>query len=554
MRVDRRRALAAIGALIALKIVLLFILAWNTRFVMDEFVQLGWAKYLGNGLFETVWPAKAVGYAVFYKLAHLVGWDAQSILLAGRIQTALLACATLGIVFASARALGEDRVRALLIVLVLLSFSNFIERIFRTRAEPLAVFFAAAALMVVLRGQVGRARTLLTAGALSGLAFLATQKALYFNLALGLALFADVALARRFLDGVVRGAWLVMGWGVPVVAYCFTFGGTDPLPIAKSLVFGPVEVTMHAAGAYTGLRGYVVQTLTRNALLYAICFAGMALTLTRIASLDQRRRIALVFSLVITGLVFAHDQPWPYVFVMALPFVALWAPVPFDRFYADRRVLALLCVVLAVAVFLSGAKNLRYLGHHNRDQFDLVKRAESLLAPDELYFDGIAMLPNRREPTALWLDRLYVLKTVRERERSEAYKVFASSPPKVILWSYRMDAIYPVVDPLIRDSYLSIGPNLRIAGRLLQRGQRTTFDVPVAGRYALYTPNGYSVMGEVEVDGVVMKPPFRLDKGRRSLALRTGPRAALILPEGEFGGRVALDADDKDLFAGVYSK
>lgn len=51
-----------------------------------------------------------------------------------------------------------------------------------------------------------------------------------------------------------------------------------------------------------------------------------------------------------------------------------------------------------------------------------------------------------------------------------------------------------------------------------------------------------------------MKPPFRLDEGRRWPALRTGPHAALILPEGEFSGRIALDADDKDLFAGVYSK
>lgn len=113
----------------------------------------------------------------------------------------------------------------------------------------------------------------------------------------------------------------------------------------------------------------------------------------------------------------------------------------------------------------------------------------------------------------MWLDRLDVLKTLRERERSEAYRVLAASPPKVILWSYRIDAIYPVVAPLIRDSYLSIGPKLRIAGLLLRRGQRTTFDVPVVGRYALYTPNGYSVMGEVELDGVIMKPPFRLDKG-----------------------------------------
>jgi hypothetical protein len=61
-------------ALIAAKLAFLLILAWNSRFVMDEFVQLGWAKYLGNGLFDTVWHAKAVGYVLFFKLAHLIGW------------------------------------------------------------------------------------------------------------------------------------------------------------------------------------------------------------------------------------------------------------------------------------------------------------------------------------------------------------------------------------------------------------------------------------------------------------------------------------------------
>ncbi|TIN81715.1 MAG: hypothetical protein E5X94_04890, partial [Mesorhizobium sp.] len=127
--------------MIVLKIALLFALAWNCRFVMDEFGQLGYAKHLFNGLFATVQPSKAVGSAAFYKLAHLIGWDATSILLVGRMQTALLACATIALVYACARALGEDRVRALAIVLVLLCFSNFMERIFRTIAEPLAVFF-----------------------------------------------------------------------------------------------------------------------------------------------------------------------------------------------------------------------------------------------------------------------------------------------------------------------------------------------------------------------------------------------------------------------------
>ena len=111
---------------------------------------------------------------------------------------------------------------------------------------------------------------------------------------------------------------------ISVAAYCLVFGGLDPLPVAKALVFGPAEVaSSEIAAEYGGLRQFVWQTVVRNLPLYAFCFAGMLMELRRIAELGQRQRIALIFSVVITVLVFAHNQPWPYVFIMALPFVSL---------------------------------------------------------------------------------------------------------------------------------------------------------------------------------------------------------------------------------------
>lgn len=547
-----RRAAFAIASLLALKLALLFLFAWNIRFVMDEFGQLGYAKHLGNGLFETIQPPKAVGFALFYKAAHWVGWDAPSILLAGRMQTALLACGTIAMVYAVARGLGESRVRALAILLVLLCFSNFIERIFRTIAEPLALFFAVAALLVVVRGRAQGAAPLVVAGILSGFSFLATQKAVYFNLALGLALFADAALARHYLEGIRRGALLVLGWLVAIAAYCLILGGSDPGHILNSLVYGPVEVASRGGAEYGGLRGYVLQTLARNLILYAFCFAGMALALARIRSLDSGRRIALLFSLVITILVFAHDQPWPYVFIMALPFIALWALVPLDRLAAGGRPLLLPLALLAVALLVSFVGNARYLRIDNDAQLELVARAEALLGPDDAYFDGIGMLPNRREPSTLWLDRHFVLATLREGRGSEAWRIFTRSPPKVILWSYRMDDIAPVVAPALARSYVAVAPNLRIAGRRLRDGRTERFDVPVAGRYRLYDSGGRPVAGEIDAGGRTLSPPLRLSAGPVALTLRNGPPEALLLPEGAYDGVIARGPDDKALFAHVY--
>ena len=541
-----------LAGLVALKLVLLFLLAWNVRFVMDEFVQLGWSKYLGNGAFDTMWPAKAVGFAVFYKLAHAIGWDAMSILLIGRMQTAILGCGTLAIIYGCARALGNDRVRSLAILLVLLSFSNFIERIFRTIAEPLALFFAALALLVILRGHADKARTVLIAGVISGLSFVATQKSVYFNIALGLGLLTDAMLSGRFMDGVRRGGWLVAGWTLTLLAYCLIFGGSDPIPVAKNLVLGPVEVATVGADPYGGLRHFVLQTLQRNFILYIFCFAGMALSLVRVRELDQRRRIALVFSFVITVLVFAHNQPWPYVFIMALPFLALWS-LTFLEYTATRAFYRHLAyAALGIAVATSFVKNVLYLRIHNHDQLALVARAETLVAPDERYFDGVGMLPNRFEPTPLWLDKNHLVKTWREGKNSEAYRILGNSPTKIILWSYRMDAIYPVVAPVIANSYVKVAPNIRIAGRRLRQGAPTTFNVPYAGKYVLYGASGEPLRGVVQVDGNTSFTPINLARGSAIITLRAGPTEAWLLPVADYTDIFRAGKDNEQLFANVY--
>lgn len=541
-----------LGAFIATKIVVLFALAWNRVFIMDEFAQLGWAKYLGHGMFRTVWPSKTVGFTVFAKLADLIGWNAKSVLLVGRMETALLACGTLAIVYASARAIGEMRRQSGLVVLILLCFSNFIERVFETRAEPLATFFGAAALLVAVWGEP-RPRRVFFSGILGGLAFLSTQKAIYLDVALGLALVGDSLLHKRNRQAVVRGGWLVFGWSVPVVLYCFGFGGNHPLPIAQNLVFGPLGVASpQTAAEYGGLRHFVVQTLIRNSLLYLFCFGGMALALARLPRLSGSRRIALIFSVVITALVFAHNQPWPYIFVMALPFLALWAPEAFDALAGKPLYLAAAWAVLVIAIGASFVRNVQTLRLDNHAQLALVARAEKLLAPHDVYFDGIGMLPNRAESSTLWLDRHAILETRREGHQSEAWGIFAHSPPKIILWSYRMEAIEPVVGPLIRESYVQVAPNVRIAGIRLRRGQATAFNVPIGATYALYDLNGVLLRDYFNLDGSDVKQPVPLKRGPTVIVFRIGPPEALLLPEGVYAGLLKAGADDKSLFARVY--
>jgi hypothetical protein len=555
MQVSAGRArylVKAVPYVVAAKLAVLLVLTWNTRFVMDEFVQLGQAKYLGHGFFDTIWPVKAVGYTVFYKIAHLLGWNAASILLIGRLQTFVVACAVIAMVYTSARALEATSRQALMAVLVLLGFSSFIEQIFRTRSEPLAVLFGVAALLVVMRGARPTAWRIAVAGILSGLAFITTQKSIYFNVALGLGLLLDAFLVKDFLRGVARGALLVLGWTIPVIAYCLAFGGSDPLPVAQNLFFGPVDLVTEVPKAYPGLRGYIWQTLSRNALLYILCFVAMAIEMPRLRRAAPPRRIALVFSVAITLLVFAHNQPWPYVFVMALPFVALWIPTLLEAVSGKPRYALLVGAVLAIAITLSFARNLSYFRLGNGEQLGVIARAEQLLGPADRYFDGNGMLPNRWEPSTLWLDVPLVVRTLQQGERSEAYRIFAQRPPKLVIWSYRMDSIEPVVGATIRDSYVRIAPNIWLAGQRLLRGKAQVFDVPLAGRYRLYDATGHAVAGHLRIGAATLDSHATLPRGSRSVVLESGPAEALLLPEGAYAGSFDPRGDDVELFAGVY--
>jgi hypothetical protein len=306
------------------------------------------------------------------------------------------------------------------------------------------------------------------------------------------------------------------------------------------------------AAGYGGLRNFVWQTLARNLLLYLFCFAGMLLTLLRFHQVEQRTRIALIFTVVITALVFTHDQPWPYVFIMALPFVALWAPMPLELFADQKRHLAIASAVLALAVGMSFVRNLNYLSLDNRAQLALVDRAEKLVSPDDIYFDGVGMLPNRDEPSLLWLDRQSVVRTLQEGPQSEAYRIIAGSRPTVILWSYRMGAIAPVVGSALQNSYVQVAPNLRMLGRKLDRQETVRFDVPRTATYALFNEAGNQLSGRVSVNGQTLSAPVRLERGIATVTLEDGPGTALLLPEGRYAGLLSRGSDDDQLFANVY--
>ncbi|MDE9449952.1 glycosyltransferase family 39 protein [Aliiroseovarius sp. Z3] len=446
-----------------MKVAILLVLAVNTRFVMDEFWHFTQPVYLFDGTFETIWPKKAVGYALFYELSHLIGWDASSMLMTGRLTTACLALVLTWCIYRCARALGYERVTAILAVALLLSFSNFIERGFRLRSEPLATAFAALAVLVVIRYEADRAKTLLIAGLLCGLAFVTTQKSVYFNFALGAALVVDAICMRSVTRAIKRGGLLVLGWAVAIIFYGALLGGPAMLQVLEVLFLGPVELARYGGSYYEGLDAYVWQTLLRNPLQYGLVVVGFLLSVTHLRKLDGAARIFLVYTTLLTALVFFHNQTWPYVFTMALPFLAVYGAAAVTHYlqHSKRRAAIIQGILMAIAI-QSTVRNVQYLNHDNHAQLALVRFAEAQLGKDDTYFDGIGMIPSRRMEPRLWLDAQGVRKTRDEGQSSDLYSALLGAEPHLVISTYRTDSLGEVFTSVLEAKYGFLSPHIML--------------------------------------------------------------------------------------------
>ncbi|WP_299987715.1 glycosyltransferase family 39 protein [uncultured Ruegeria sp.] len=457
------RLLLTVKVVVFVKIAILFSLAINTRFVMDEFWHFTQPVYLFDGTFETIWPKKAVGYAVFYELSHLIGWDATSMLMVGRLMTACLAVAIVWCIYLCCRSLGAERVTALIAVALLLSFSNFIERGFRLRSEPLATLLGAMAVLVIVRYETDRAKTLLIAGLLSGFAFVTTQKSIYFNFALGTALTMDALFARSVSRAIKRGVLLVLGWIAAIAIYAVLLGGSSLLKVLEVLFLGPAELALNGGSYYEGLDAYIWQTLKRNSLQYGLVIFGLILTASRVFKCASRERIFFIFTVLLAVLVFFHNQTWPYVFVMALPFLAIYGADAFAYLTqrSDRWSYRVLGILIIITV-LSTARNVQYLSHDNHAQLELIRNAEAVLDQDDTYFDGIGMIPSRRMEPRLWLDAQAVNNTKAQGKAAVLYDSLLRSEPKLVLLSYRTDNLGKVFNTVLETNYVFLSPNIML--------------------------------------------------------------------------------------------
>ena len=530
-----RGLVAILLVFLTVKVVFLVVLAVNTAFVMDEYTHFADTRLSLAHVYQTTWPPKTLLYAAFFGIAHWFADGAVQLMLVARVQSAAVAMAGLGLLYLIARQLGRSRLQAIFVIAVVLAFSSYIEWAFMVRPEPLGLLFALMALWVVMRDE-GTLGVYVVAGLLSGLAFLTMQKAVYFNLALGLALVGD-GLARRSLkEAVLSGAFLVLGWAIVVGAYglFFSLQGASFTEVLSYVLTGPsAENVVRGYEVYGSLRHFVIRVLLRDPALYALCVGGLAFVAFRFSRLSGPERRAWIFSAVIGILVFTHRSPWPYNFIMAIPFLALWSTVLPPLFL--KRVMPVKVAFAGLMAFVfavSLARNVMYLQHDNGFQNRTLRLAESLVGPDDAYADGIRMLVTRRGVVPSWWDRRTIAR-LRARAEQGDLGEFATTfegKPKVWILSYRTAALNDFLQPYLVASYVPVFPNILLTGIELRPGKDVRFENRWPGKYRLYKADGSPVETPLVIDRSRVAGPVELETGPHSLRLVEGQEPLFLLP------------------------
>lgn len=531
----------------------------RARFVMDEFGLLQGARYLLQApLYHGVDPIKTVlATSVYAPLTKLD--SALTMVLAARLLGLLAACGSLLLVYQAARALWPRSYPAPLAVLLALSFSNYFERAFRIRTDTLALPFALGAFLLLVRPRPCRWHAPV-AGMLLGVAFLCTQKAIYFLAAFLFALVAARWSSNGWRSALRNGFGLALGWAVAFLLYSVWFGGWKWWSVVLQVLLGPRYI-FSGTGSYAGLDSFIYQTLTRNLVPYGLSLVGLLITVVGWRRVGTAQRFAALATAGTTLLVFIHTQPWPYVFVWAQVFLALWVVPLVERLAARPHPIGRHAPMIAVALAaLSLPRQIRYLDHDNHLQLQVLAQAERLLAPTDRYFDGIGMVVNRSiagsYPWWSWeVPNLHRMVAALNKGDDRLPREIVAAHPKLWIINYRLDAVAGLVDQMVAGGYVRISPAILLTGTPWPAGAETQeFACRWPGRYRLYDATGHPVDEPFRVGEGAPAQVVAIQAGLHRLRRTGNSEIRFLLPEGTVvTGPIPAVGPPPDLYAKVYT-
>jgi hypothetical protein len=526
----RRRGpadLLARGTVAVLAVVGLLLLAsisCHRAFQVDEVEHLHAAYHLraGRALYTEAWQVHMP--LLYAALAPIVDVDdprasyqrARALHLLLLLATILVASRCAARIAAGA---GRSRPEAelpagALAATLLLWHTTFVERGMEVRADgPLALCVVVTLWLGLGTERAGAARSI-TAGAVLGLAFLLTQKAVFATAAFAVGWLYDAMRERRPRSVLLPA----LGWSAPVAFACGWIALAGGLrPFWRDAILGAAA----AAGRVEERRtfsplGFLLQEGERNVAFSAIVLLGLSVAVG--VSLRARRggvatsrdhdlAHATLLAVVSLATLWLQPFPWPYVHVSVLPPLAivgsalagraLVSPTVARRRLAWPAVALALCLQAATSAPRLVAKAVPQRGTSGHEhQLATIEEVQRVTNPEDPVFD---------------LAGLYF--------RPDGYPAYALSGDLYRL--YRAGGLPRMVPALRRSGAVAFVYNYRV-GWL--RGEEQAF---LHERFAHHSGNVFLLGRELGALPVGVDVPFEVLRTKRFRY--DGPASALLV-------------------------
>jgi hypothetical protein len=532
----------------------------HAQYVMDEFQQASMAASIHWGLWPyRDYPAdKTVLGTFFYVLPHLISNETAVIVLLSRHMALLYALATVAVLYFLYRRVFDGRYGPLPAVFWALACSNFLEHGFCIRVDMLMTMFAILGVFLYLK--LGSWRGALAAGAMLGLAFCSTQKAAYFIVAFTA---AYAVTARKASARPIRDFALYAGAGLAVfLLYALAFGqGVYFLNVLRNTFFSPAAVGVALGSEYGSMFLFYRETFLRNILFYCLALAGLVYSAWRWRSNTWQQNFLACFTFIIAFFMAIHRSPWPYVFVMIIPFFGAYAALIserlLDRVRDTRLKWALASAALAIVLAGSLVRHQKHLRVTNALQYHTVQAAEAILNRGDTYYDAIAMLSTRRHADDdMILVRVILLDVLRNWETKGPALLdrLRAEQCKLIIFNYRIAALpKDFTRSWLPEHYVLFDTNLWVSGARITQSPRTV-DLIWGGNYVAVAA---SQLADLRIDGRPIKPLTETSLAPGSHEVRfTGSGIVVLIPAEAYQWLRRYKVDprlDIPLYFDVYS-
>ena len=433
-------------------------LATNAPMIADEFTEIHMGASVARGElpYGPTWHCpKTPGLSFLLALPSLLSNDGQTVVLYSRLLMIPIALLLVAALWYTALAL-KGREAAFLAVILLCTCTTFIDRSFRLRTDLVSTTCWAWSLYFFL-GQ-GKRWSFFQGGIFLGVAFLFTQKAVYFLVAaFFICLFQEGLEKKRALGEYVVGILVIL------LGYVLFF---------SLLGLGWECIAVNFKAVRTGLSGfyrtwtYGIREFWRSPFFWLFGLLGLLWE-----GREKRNVPLLAATVVLLLLTIKQSSKWPYYYLKLLPCTALLGSLflsdsmnslkkRYPKWGVTGAVLLLFVLLCLPALWRFSV----YLGDQAMfdKQLATIAWVESVTKSDDVFFDGVGLVPTRpRSYRELFLRDLILY---RQGKYPDLIEVLRQKECKVHIANYRTNNLPEREKSWLKKHFIRDWGNVYVAG------------------------------------------------------------------------------------------